>query len=332
MLRRIRGVTSGVVAGAIVAAWCVVPAEAADWVPTEHVVLVSHSSPGTGNDLLLRELADIWTKDKLVPQLVSVENVTGGRSERARRFVSQQNRGNPHMLLAFTPASLNQAILAKSQYTYRSFTPIALLAIDPYLLVVNSSSPYHSLKDLISAAREKPKSVLQGGGSYGNSASMAGRMIQETANVEFSYTPFKGGGAAVVALLGNHVQFIIENPAEVEQHVRAGKMRALAASIRLSQFPDVPTFSEAGVAFKPLKQFRAVMAPPGIPPAAAKYYVTLLEKTRATPRWKDYLAKNALIENWITGAALTQFFEDEERVYRKLDEQMGLFKKKKKKK
>ncbi|HEX6003552.1 MAG TPA: tripartite tricarboxylate transporter substrate binding protein [Burkholderiales bacterium] len=302
-------------------------AGAAQWTPSERIVFVSHSSAGTGNDLMLREIADIWTKNKFVPTLITVENVTGGRSEKARRYVAQQNKGNAHMLLAYTPASLNQAILGNSEYTFRRFTPLAMLAIDPVLLVTSAEMPYKSLKDLVEAARQKPKSVLQGGGPYGNSAAIAGQLLQDHAKVQFSYTPFKGGGEAVVALLGKHVQFIIENPGEVEQHVKAGKMRALAASDKLADFPDVPTFAEAGFPMHTLKQFRAVVAPPGISTEVAQYYVGLLERMRATPQWKDYVKKNALVENWLPGAALAKQLEQEESVYRKLDEQMGLLKK-----
>jgi putative tricarboxylic transport membrane protein len=302
-------------------------AGAAQWTPSERIVFISHSSAGTGNDLMLREIADIWTKNKFVPTLITVENVTGGRSEKARRYVAHQNKGNSHMLLAYTPASLNQAILGHSEYTFRRFTPIAMLAIDPVMLVVGGSS-YKSLKELIEAARAKPKSILQGGGPYGNSAAMAGRLLQEHAKVQFSYTPFKGGGEAVVALLGNHVHFVIENPGEVEPHVRAGKMRALAVSDKLSEFPDVPTFAEAGYPVPMLKQFRAVVAPPEIPAEAAQYYIGLLDRMRTTPQWKDYVKKNALVEQWLPGAQLTKQLEQEEKTYRQLDEQMGLLKKK----
>lgn len=328
MISDVRSGTWRWIIGAAVLACGIAPwAGAAQWTPKERIVFVSHSSAGTGNDLMLREIADIWTKNKFAPTLITVENVTGGRSEKARRYVAQQNQGNAHMLLAYTPASLNQAILGNSEYTFRRFTPIAMLAIDPVLLVASAESPYRNLKDLIEAARQKPKSVLQGGGPYGNSAAMAGHLLQDHAKVQFSYTPFKGGGEAVVALLGNHVQFIIENPGEVEQHVRAGKMKALAASDKLTEFPQVPTFAEAGYPMRTLKQFRAIVAPPGIPAEAAQHYVALLERTRATPQWKGYVKKNAMVEQWLAGAELAKYLEQEEAVYRKLDEQMGLLKK-----
>jgi len=306
-------------------------AGAAGWSPSDRITFVTHSSPGTGNELMLREIAEIWNKNKLVPKLVSVESVTGSRGEKARRYVITQNHGNTHMLEAFTPSSLNIPILLGSDTGWRKFTPIAMMAFDPLVILVNADGPYQSLKELVSAARREPKHVLQGGGNYGNSSSMAGKMLEEAAGISFSYVPFKGGGKAVLALLGKHVHFIIENPAEVEQHVKAGKLKVIAASEHLNQFPGAPTLEEAGVKMKVLKQFRALMAPPGIPAEAAQYYVRLLDQTRHTKEWQAYLKRMALADGWMTGTELTAFFGEEEKEYARLDKVMGLQKKKKKK-
>lgn len=298
----------------------------AQWTPTERITFVSHSSPGTGNDLMLREIADIWVKNKLAPKLVTVENVTGSQGEKARRFVGVQNKGNTHLLMAFTPPVLNTPLLLKSELTAKTFTPIAMLAVEPVVLLVNAESPYRSLKELIEAARQKPKQILQGGGSYGNSASMAGRMLADHAGVQFSYTPFKGGGEAVVQLLGNHVHFVLENPSETEQHVKAGKLLALAVSEPLEQFPDAPTFAKAGYELRLLRQFRGLLAPPGIPPDVQAFYIRTLERTRQTPQWRQYLKKTALSEYWLAGAELTTFIDEEQKDYARLNREMGLVK------
>jgi putative tricarboxylic transport membrane protein len=302
---------------------------AADWAPTDRVTLVTHSSPGTGNELMLREIADIWNKGKLVPKLASVESVTGSQGEKARRYVITENRGNAHMLAAFTPQSLNVPILLGSDTGWRQFTPIAMMAVDPTIVVVNAQGPYQSLKDLLAASKQKPKQVMQGGGNYGNSASMAGKLLEEAAGVSFSYVPFKGGGTAVLNLLGNHVHFLIENPAEIQQHVEAGKLKVLAVSQPLDQFKGVPTFEQVGVKVRQLRQFRALMAPPGIGPDVVQGYVRLLERTRSSQQWKDYLKRTALIEHWITGNELAAFLAEEEKLYERLDDDMGLRKKKK---
>jgi len=304
-------------------------ARAADWTPSDRVTLVTHSSPGTGNELMLREIADIWNKGKFVPKLVSVDSVTGAQGEKARRYVITEHRGNPNLLAAYTPPSLNVPLLIGSDTGWRQFTPVAMMALDPLVVVVNPQGPYLSLKDLIAGARQKPKQVMQGGGSYGNSASMAGRILEEAAGVSFSYVPFKGGGTAVLNLLGQHVHFIVENPAEIAQHVDAGKLKVIAVSQHLAQFPGAPTFEEAGYKVRILKQFRALMAPPGVAPEVVQGYVRLLDRTRGTQQWKDYLKRTAMVDHWMTGGELAAFYAEEEKVYERLDDQMGLRKKKK---
>jgi putative tricarboxylic transport membrane protein len=168
--------------------------------------------------------------------------------------------------------------------------------------------------------------VLQGGGNYGNSSSMVGKVLEEAAGVTFSFTPFKGGGEAVLSLLGKHVHFIIENPGEVEQHVKAGKLRAVAVSDHLDLFPDAPTFAEAGLRMRMIKSFRSLMAPPAISPEVVQSYLRLLERTRQTQQWKDYLKRTALVETWMTGAELAAFYEQEEKEYARLVKEMGLMK------
>jgi len=298
---------------------------AAEWAPSDRITLVSQSSPGTGNELMLRELADIWNKNKMIPRLAGVENVTGSQGEKMRRYVIVQNKGNAHMLAAYTPSTLNSALLMKSDTGWKQFTPIAMLISDPAVVVVNAEGP-KSLKELVEMAKARPKQILQGGGAYGSSASLAGKLLEEATGIVVSYTPFKGGGEAILQLLGKHIHFVIENPGEVAQHIQAGKLRAVAASDRIAQMPEIPTYAEAGFKVRTLKQFRAVMAPPGIAPEVVRYYVSLLERTRQTQQWKDYVKKSGVIETWMTGAELGALFEQEEKEYQRLNTEMGLVK------
>lgn len=314
----------------IAAALALVPAgaavKAAEWTPTEKITLVTHSSPGNSIDIFLRTIADIWTRQKMVPAGVSVENIQGGGGDKARRHVVVQNKGNNHMLFGFTPQMLIAPIRMRSDINSSSFTSIAILTDEPTVLFVNAESRFKSMKDLIEAARQKPKAVLQGGGQFGGPTSLMGKMMGEEAKVEFAYTPFKTSGESLVALLGGHVHFVLEQVSEAEEHVKAGKLRILATSRSIATHPDVPSFESQGLKFRQLSRFRGVMAPPGISREATAYYIGLLERTRATPEWKEYVRKFALTEQWMTGAELAAFFKDEEGVYRKLMLELGLMK------
>ena len=298
--------------------------QGAEWKPTERMTFVSHSSAGTGNDVFMRAIADIWMKKQFVPRQITVENVTGARGEKARRYVAVQNKDNPHILISWTPSQLNASILTRSDLTFRNFVPLAIMATDPGVVFVHTDSPYKSLDDLIKAAAAQPKKILQGGGTFGSSGSMLSRMFATEKKVEFSYVPFKGGGEGVTNLLGKHIQFIVENPGEGDQHVKAGKFRVLAVTEKLPQWPDAPTFAELGYKFRPLKQFRGILAPPGVAREVADFYIRTLDRTRATPEWKEYVARTSLVEQWIAGRDLYSFMEEEEKIYQRLNREMGL--------
>ncbi len=291
---------------------------AAEWSPVERVVLATHAGPGSGIDMYLRQVANAWDKNKIVQARVSVENMTGARGDRARRHVAVQSRGNPHVLIGFTPQLIVGPLLSKSDVTVKSFTPVAITVVEPMVLYVHAGLPWKSMKDLTDAARQKPKAVLQGGGGYGAPPSIAGRDLAREAGVEFSYTPFKSSGEAVVALLGGHLHFVMEQPSEAHQHVKAGRLRPLASLYRSELYPDLPTFASLGYKFRVLKQFRGVMAPPGISPEAVNYYVAALDRARKTPEWRQYVKQNELLEEWIVGAELAAFIDSEEKLYAKV--------------
>ncbi|MCC7485561.1 MAG: tripartite tricarboxylate transporter substrate binding protein [Burkholderiales bacterium] len=301
-------------------------AAASEWAPAERIVLVTHASPGNSIDLFLRTIADIWTRRKMVPAGVSVENIQGGGGDKARRHVAIQNKGNNHMLFGFTPQMLIAPIRMRSEIGAATFTSIAILTDEPTVLFVNAQSPFRTVRDLIEAARQKPRGILQGGGQFGGPTSLMGRMMSEEAKVEFAYTPFKTSGESIVALLGNHVHFVLEQVSEAEDHVKAGKLRILAASRPIATHPDVPGFASQGMKFRQLSRFRGVMAPPGVAPEAAAHYIRLLERTRATPEWQEYVRRFALTEQWRSGTELAAFLSDEEGVYRKLMLELGLMK------
>ncbi|MDF1593374.1 MAG: tripartite tricarboxylate transporter substrate binding protein [Desulfobacterales bacterium] len=297
-----------------------------DWKPKDNIILVTHASAGTGIDIFLRAIADIWMKNNLISERVSVENLTGAGGKKAREYISKKNKGNTHMLFGYTPSQINRPIIKKEEITPRSFTAIALMAIEPLVMVVNAESEFKSVQDVIGAARKDPKKLTQGGGPYGNVPSIVAKMLAEETGVEFSYVPFKGGGAGVVALLGKHVDFILEQPSEVDQHVKARTLRLLAASVTLDKYPGLPTFESLGYKFKPIKQFRGLMAPPGIPAEVASYYINLLDQTRKTVDWKKYVEKYDLVEQWITGEELARSLDEEADNYTRKNKEMGLLK------
>lgn len=296
------------------------------WEPTEKITLVTHSKQGTGNDLILREYIRIWEKHKMLPVEAEVKNVRGGGGAKARIFVAKQHKGDPHVLWSYTPTQLIRPLVRNDENNHTIFSYIAMTAIDPMVLAVGTDSKYKSLKELVEDAKANPGKVVQGGGPFGNSSSVQGEVFKGDYKLDMPYTPFDSGASAVLQLLGGHIDFIIENPAEVREHVDAGKIRILATSDKLDIFPDVPTFEEAGYPMTVMSSFRAVLAPPGMPAEAQAYYIDLLKKTVATDEWADYLKKNAIARKWMAGDEFKAYIAKEAEWRSVVLKKLGLFK------
>ena len=283
--------------------------------PKKDIALITHSSAGTGNSLLLRELARIWAKEKMLPKGIKAKarRVKGGGGKKARRYVAKKNIGNNHLLWSYTPTQMMRPIIRKSKLTHKNFTPVALIAFDPNTVVVNAKSPYHSMADLVNAAKKNPRKIKQGGGPFGSSSSIVGVQYKKQFGFKASYTPYKGGGEAVVQLLGQHVDFIVENPGEIREHIEAGTLRVLTTVSfkRIKVYPKVPTTKEAGYPIRVLISFRGIMQPPGVSKAANKYYMGLLKRTQKTKGWKRYMRRNAITPVWIPGKKMSKWVSRE---------------------
>lgn len=312
MFRRANRAPWALLGGLVAVLWAAggSPAQA-QWTPSKEVLMVTHSAPGSGNDLVLRQLAQIWKETNLLPVGTSIENVQGGGGLKARLYVVKQKDGDDHVLWSYTPPQLIRPLLRNEEINYKNMTTIAMLAVEPQVIAVNTESEFKTLKDLVEFAKANPEKLIQGGGPFGNSASIAGEQLKTKYDLKIPYTPFQGGGEAVIQLLGKHVDFVIESPSEMREHVQAGTLRLLASTESLSAFPDVPTFADSGYAFEDQKAFRAIMAPPNISPEARAYYIDLLDKTRQTQQWKDYLNREMLAEFWMSGDEVSQYLERE---------------------
>lgn len=289
------------------------------WEPEEEVQLVIHTGTKGSTNFFVRDIAEHL--DKMLPHGAEPVNMPGAGGDRARRYVLERE-GNPHVLGSLTPSNVNNPILVGAEYSAKSFTPVAVIMVDPLLVAVNAKSPYKSLEDLIKAARKDPGAIVQGGGDVGEVDSLYNAMLSQAAGIEMAFTPFENKG--IVALLGGHVDLVMANPAQIYPYVKSGDFRILAANLKLPSYPDVPTFDELGYDVPLLKQYRGFWMPGGVPTEARDYYIAQLEKVSRSEEFKDYVKKNNLIPEFVAGADLAAMLQEEEKVYRKLDKELGL--------
>lgn len=154
-----------------------------------------------------------------------------------------------------------------------SFESICYLVSSPQVIVVNSSSPYHTLGDLVAAARAKPGELSFAGVGPGATQHIGIELFKQVANVNLIYVPYSVGAPAITALLGGHVTAVLQNYSESVEQLKAGKLRALAVTSpkRIEPLPGVPTVAELGYKDYEVEVWFGVVAPAKTPkPVAAE--------------------------------------------------------------
>ncbi len=309
---------------AVLAAGFGLASEAEAWEPTEEVQIIAHAGTNSSTWAFANAVSKAIREGNLVPHGVNVQIVQGARGGKARSFVSGDKAGNPHFIQVLTPSQINNPILVESPVNYERFRGIAMMLVSPKVLTVNASSPYNSMKDLMDAARAKPGELIQGGGQIGATASLTNRILEDDFGIDLIYTPFDDQG--VLQLVGGHVDFLIEQPEQVARFVKSGDLRIIAASNKLGQYPEVPTFQEEGYDFLVLNSYRGFWTSKDVPTEAVDYYISVMEKVRESDSFKEYMAANQMTELWITGDDLNARLGQEHEAYFKLDTEMGLIK------
>ena len=298
----------------------------AQWKPTKPVDLVVHTGPGGGSDLLARAMVTMIEKEKLVPVRINVLNKPGGNGAVAAAALAEK-KGDPHTIGLITSVWIAGPLTsAEAKVTVHDLKPIAQLMLEPAVFAVKADSPYKSLKDFIEAAKAKPGTLKQSGGSVTSRDNIVRLSMQHATGAKWTFVSFPGGGERLAALLGGHVDIMVIEPQEAGEQVRAGKLRVLAqlTDKRLAGWPDVPTLKEAGYDVQPTPQIRAVVAPPEQPAEASAYWEHTFDALRKTESWKKYVADNQLEEHFTNGAELKKTMVDIERQLKDAYTQAGI--------
>ena len=234
--------------------------------PSKPIRIVVPYPPGGFNDTLGRTLADKMQKDW--GQTVVVENRPGANTVIGTDYVAKAPGDGYTLLVVAFPFAVTPSLIRDMPYdTLRDFQPIVLAATSPNMLVVNPDVPIHSVQELIASAKAKPRSLSYASTGNGSSNHISMELFKTMAGVDIVHIPYKGSAPAVTDLLGGQVQVMFDNVPNVLQHVKAGKLRALAVTSgkRTPLAPDVPTVAEAGVPGYDLSVWFGVVAPAATP-------------------------------------------------------------------
>ena len=196
-----------------------------------------------------------------------------------------------------TQFTIGPAMQGPSTYEpLKSFTPISQAVVSPIVLTVHPSVPARSIQELIQYAKTRPGQLSFASTGSGTGPHIAGVFFVRSIGVDIAHVPYKGGGDAIVALIGGHIPISFGAISTALPHMRSGKLRALGvtATKRLSIAPEVPTIAESGLPGFEVSQWYGVFAPAGIPGGIAKRINGELAGILALPETRDRLSSQGL--------------------------------------
>lgn len=297
----------------------------ADWKPRKPIKLVVMAGKGGGAGKLSRLFQAIIEKNKFSSQPIIPDYKPGGSGAEALVYMNGKS-GDPHTLLmtlnSYFTTPLRQPNLG---IDIAKFTPVARMAMDTFVLWVNTDSNITNLNDWVSTVRSKGRGWIMGGTGKGQEDELLTNILESTFGLKMTYTPFKGGGTVAKNLAGGHLNSTVNNPAEAIGWYEGKKVRPLAAFTpkRLEVLPNVPTFRELGYTGMEYFMQRSVIGPPNMPKDAVAYYVGVFEKVHRSAQWITHTKKKALFRDFLTGPKLQAFFLEEREKHRELLKKTG---------
>ena len=234
--------------------------------PTRPVRLLIGFAPGGGADVMAR-LLQAGLAERLGQQIV-IENRPGAGTNVATEAVLNA-APDGYSLLAATLANAGNATLYDNlKFNFlRDITPVAGIALDPFVLEVTPALPVKTIPELIAYAKAHPGKVNMGSGGIGSGNQLSGELFKMMAGIDLVHVPYRGAGPAMVDLMGGQVQVMFNTMSASLQYVKAGKLRALgvATKTRQAALPDVPTVAEFVPGYES-SFWTGIVAPKGMPP------------------------------------------------------------------
>jgi tripartite-type tricarboxylate transporter receptor subunit TctC len=273
---------------------CLAPAALAQGAyPQKRVTLVTHSSPGGGSDVFLRELARY-----LGPALgvnFAVENVTGGSGAKAMAMVARR-KPDGTVFYATTPTYIQTTLLSKPEVGYTALEPVAIVFEDPEVVFTRAQAPFKSLGEVIEHARRNPGKARWGAANPTSLERIALERMSRKMNVKVPVVPHEGGGDLMINVLNGTLDIGVGEVEELKGQLQAGKLRILAvlSDKRMPLLPQVPTAREQGVDVV-VRKFRGLAAPKGVAPEAVQALEAGLRKTLASADYRKSYTESNLV-------------------------------------
>lgn len=310
------------------------PAAAQAWEPTRPVTFIIPAGTGGGADQMARFIQGVVTKHQLMKQPLIVVNKGGGAG--AEGFLEMKaSKNDPHKLVITLSNLFTTPLGTGVPFSWKDLTPVAMLALDQFVLWVNADTPYKSAKDYIDAvkAADDKKFKMGGTGSKQEDQIITVALEKLTAPKKFTYIPYAGGGAVATQLVGKHVESTVNNPIEAVSQWKAGALRPLCifddqrsthkGKVTADMaWSDIPTCMEAGVKVD-YQMLRGIFMGPGATQAQVDFYINLFKKVADTPEWKKFMEDGAFNQRFMIGDEFRKWIEANDKLHYDLMKNAG---------
>ncbi len=278
------------------------PAPAA-WKPTRTVELIVPAGMGGGAGQMSQLIQGIIQKHKLMPTSMVVISKKGGSGAEGFLYVKHAN-ADPHKLIITLSNLFTTPLATGSPFSWTDYTPIAMMALDEFVLWVNAKTPYKTAKEYIAAVKKAGGKMKMGGTGSKQEDQIITAAIEQGTGAKFTYVPYSGGGTVCTQLVGGHINSSVNNPIECVAHWRAGNVRPLcvfdskpmpypAKITKDMSWQDIPTCKSQGLDIE-YTMLRGFFTAPHVKQDAVNYYIDLFKKVRATPRMEGLHAEGRL--------------------------------------
>jgi tripartite-type tricarboxylate transporter receptor subunit TctC len=280
--------------------------------PNRPVKMIVPFAPGGATDIIARTIA--LRLGERLGQPVVIENKPGAGTTIGNAEVAKARPDGYTLLFAPTPFVISQVVFPTLPYDpKRDLAPVSLLATSPFILVTNATVPAKTVAELVALAKAKPGALTFCSAGNGTVPHLAGELFKLRAGVDIVHVPYKGGGPAIIDLVGGQVNMMFATPIEVAQQVQAGKLNVLGATSlkRLAAMPQVPTLAESGYPGFEIASFFGVLAPTGPPPDVVNRLATELAAVMELPDVRERFAAQSAEANVMAPEAFARFLDSE---------------------
>jgi putative tricarboxylic transport membrane protein len=304
----------------------------AAWEPTKPVEIVVAAGAGGASDQMARMIQAAIQKNNLMKQPMVV-SLKGGASGAEALMYMKASGGDANKVLIAYSLIYMLPLSAKIPFNWRELTPVAVVALDQFVLWTNTQLPYKTVKEFADAAKSANPQFKMGGTGSKREDHVLTVFLEKKTGAKFAYLPYKSGGEAATQLVGNHTQSNVNNPSENLEVWRAGQVRPLCVfdKERIQyknkvagdmSWSDIPTCREQGVDVQYL-MLRAMFLPGKMTPDQTAFYVDLFKKVSETPEYKDYMEKQALKPIFLSGKEMLKFLEEDDALNKGLMTEAG---------